>query len=158
MVEMGEGAELCLMSEEEEIEKHFPNLVSQGYRIASPATPRYNCVAWAAGGDDAFWWPDPMEQAFWPEDVPRQESIDAFVQAFRTLGYTPCGSARVAPGLEKVAIYVNERGTPTHVARQLPDGDWTSKLGRLEDIEHATLGGLEGSFYGSVRLIMSRRT
>jgi len=42
-----------------------------------------------------------------------------------------------------------------HAARQLPEGRWTSKLGELEDIEHA-LHDLTGTVYGSVVLVMKR--
>ncbi|MCY7407984.1 MAG: hypothetical protein LH631_11575, partial [Alkalinema sp. CAN_BIN05] len=42
---------------------------------------------------------------------------------------------------------------PQHVARQLPNGLWTSKLGRLEDIEHE-LDGLSGDLYGTVQKFM----
>lgn len=46
---------------------------------------------------------------------------------------------------------------PTHVARQLDDGKWTSKLGSNEDIIHHTLDGLEGEKYGQVTTIMTRK-
>jgi len=44
---------------------------------------------------------------------------------------------------------------PTHAARQLGPSNWTSKLGELEDVEHATLQSLE-SFYGKVALVLRR--
>jgi len=44
---------------------------------------------------------------------------------------------------------------PLHVARQLPSGRWSSKLGALQDIEH-DLHDLEGTEYGSVVLVMKR--
>jgi hypothetical protein len=44
---------------------------------------------------------------------------------------------------------------PKHAARQLPSGRWTSKLGPMEDIEHA-LHDLTGMAYGSVVLVMKR--
>jgi hypothetical protein len=31
----------------------FPHLAEEGYIETSPATPRYNCIAWAAGYVDA---------------------------------------------------------------------------------------------------------
>jgi hypothetical protein len=46
---------------------------------------------------------------------------------------------------------------PTHAARQLPNGRWSSKLGKLEDIEHA-LDDICGSAYGSVVPVLKRRT
>lgn len=38
-------------------------------------------------------------------------------------------------------------GIPSHAARQLPNGRWTSKCGQAEDIEH-DLRDLEGRLYG----------
>jgi hypothetical protein len=46
-----------------------------------------------------------------------------------------------------VALYADGQGVPLHAARQWPDGRWTSKLGAMEDIEHA-LQDLVGSEYG----------
>ena len=40
------------------------------------------------------------------------------------------------PGFEKVALFVNASGVPTHAVRLLLIGLWTSKLGEWEDIEH----------------------
>ncbi len=65
---------------------------------------------------------------------------------------------------EKIAIYVDTDGVPTHAARQLPDGSWTSKLGDWEDIQHQTLEALETGNdkahqelgYGKVAKIMRR--
>ena len=37
-----------------ELEGAFPGLAADGYRLASPKTHSYNCVAWAAG--DASRW------------------------------------------------------------------------------------------------------
>jgi hypothetical protein len=61
-------------------------------------------------------------------------------------------------GYEKIAIYYRP-GTVDflHVARQLSDGRWTSKLGRGEDITHNTVEGLEGvGAYGRVARFMRR--
>lgn len=44
----------------------------------------------------------------------------------------------------------------THAARQLPNGLWTSKLGQLEDITHATPQVIAGSDYGEVMQFMKR--
>lgn len=59
-------------------------------------------------------------------------------------------------GFQKVAFFVGANGVPTHAARQLPSGLWTSKLGEWEDIEH-TLHALEGDIYGTVALLLKRR-
>src|SRR5438477_623202 len=84
----------------------------------------------AAAGDAArWWWPDEPESppgAHWPPGVPRAESLDAFREAFATLGYTVCGDDRPEDGYEKVALFTLA-GTPKHAARQRPNGRWTSK-------------------------------
>jgi hypothetical protein len=51
------------------------------------------------------------------------------------------------PGEEKICLYA-KNGKPTHAARQLSNGRWTSKLGPDEDVEH-DLSDLEGRRYGS---------
>lgn len=87
--------------------------------------------------------------------MPRQETLEVFRDAFATLGYVVCARADLEPGFEKVALFADVNGTPTHAARQLPDGTWTSKLGLSEDIQHA-LADLAGDVYGSVVLILKR--
>lgn len=133
----------------------FPRLAIGGYRVASVATSNYNCIAWAAGRTDRWWWPS--RDAFWPPDIPAQETLDAFVRAYETLGFTPCADAALEPGFEKIAIYANPGGSPKHAARQLSSGKWTSKLGRAVDIEHVDPGALEGQLYGSTCLFLKRR-
>jgi hypothetical protein len=58
-------------------------------------------------------------------------------------------------GYERIALYASADGVPTHAARQLRDGRWTSKLGRCEDIEDQ-LRDLQGENYGAVVHIMKR--
>ena len=84
-----------------------------------------------------------------------ESSIAAFVAAFGTLGYEPCDDGAPEDGIEKVAIYRSPAGIQ-HMARQLPTGRWTSKLGQLEDIEHASPAELEGVEYGTVVQYMQR--
>ncbi|MEG4575444.1 hypothetical protein QUA56_22590 [Microcoleus sp. N3A4] len=55
----------------------------------------------------------------------------------------------------KWVLYGNPDGEPTHAARQLPNGKWTSTLGRWEDIEHE-LDGLTSEMYGSVKQVLKR--
>src|SRR5262249_11353698 len=62
----------------------LPRLTADNYRITSPASPRYNCIAWAAGRTDAWWWPTAGWE--WPSDAPREVSLPAFLAAFVTLG------------------------------------------------------------------------
>jgi hypothetical protein len=126
----------------------FPDLVSTGYQVTSPPDPVYNCIAWAAGRTTEWWWPDRGRFEYWPPGAARDETVAAFVAAFATLGYVCCADGALEPGWEKVAIYATVAG-PTHMARQLPNGRWTSKLGPDDDIEHS-LEGLVSPVYGAV--------
>ena len=86
--------------------------------------------------------------------------MGGFVEAFEALGYHLCLSEALEPGLEKIAIYgvqgPDGLSIPTHAALQLPSGEWTSKLGRFEDIRHQTVEGVSGPVYGRARIFMSR--
>lgn len=137
---------------------NYPNLNPASFRVTSDRTPEYNCIAWAAGDTDRWWWPfdDPPRYAFWPNQAPREETLGAFAKAFGTLGYESCATTHLEPGYEKVAFFGDSGSVPKHAARQLKSGLWTSKIGRSEDIEH-TLDGLRNSHYGNVILVMRRR-
>ena len=137
-----------------DLEDVFPHLQETGYDITSPATAEYNCIAWAAGDTARWWWPNPLF-SYWPQGTPVEETLAAFIHAFATLGFVPCDADTVEPGFEKIALYVNSQGKPTHAARQLPNGKWSSKLGREIDIEHSLIG-LTNSEYGSVAQVLKR--
>lgn len=79
-----------------------------------------------------------------------------FIEAFVTLGYATTATGDPESDLEKVAIFAFE-GIPTHMARQLPNGSWTSKLGSMEDISHDDINSLCGSDYGEVVAFLQRR-
>jgi hypothetical protein len=143
-----------------EREAVFPNLQREDYRVTSKEDWVYNCIAHAAGRDDMPWWPVEAgtEGVFWPDGVVRECTLEAFISAYATIDYIPCGGPEIEEGFEKIAIYVDEKGEPTHAAKQLPNGRWSSKLGDWEDIEHGTLESLEGKgAYGRVAQIMKRR-
>lgn len=140
-----------------DLERSFPNLRKTGYEITSDKDLSYNCIAWAAGCNTRWWEPAPSPFAYWPDRVrPREYSTAAFIRVFKSIGYEVCESAQHEPGFERIAIYEKD-GMPQHMARQLPNGLWTSKCGDDEDITH-TLEGLENSDYGKVSVIMKRET
>jgi hypothetical protein len=137
-------------------ESEFPNLLTTGYRVTSPVSRAYNCFAWAAGQNDRWWNPlEPEKPYYWVDGAPAELTITAFIQAYATLGFTPCESSALEDGLEKIALYATPDGEPTHAARQLPTGKWTSTLGRWEDVEHE-LDGLVCEIYGAVRQVLQR--
>lgn len=101
--------------------------------------------------------PDPFPEGLylWPPGVPRSDTLAGWVQAFEALGFAACADAALEAGYEKIAIFAHPGGPPSHVARQLDSGKWTSKLGTMEDIEH-DLDGLVGERYGHVARLLKR--
>jgi hypothetical protein len=134
----------------EKIEWKFPLLLVSGYAITSPDTKDYNCFAWAAH-DVENWW---SHSRHWPAGIAREHTVEAYMAALATVGYTPCDDGKLEDGYEKIAIYLGD-GRPKHAARQMESGRWTSKLGPWEDIEHQ-LDGLAGGDYGDVSIFMRR--
>jgi len=136
----------------------FPNLRVSRFQVTSPPSDVYNCIAWAVGQTSIWWWPldDPLDDVpYWPAGAPCEVTIPAFVAAFATLGYVDCDNDANEVGWEKVALFADGQQTPTHAARQLPSGRWTSKLGESDDIEHE-LHALEGDLYGRVIVLLKR--
>jgi hypothetical protein len=139
----------------------FPDLTEDNHEITSPATRRYNCIAWAAGVTTRKWWPDPRNIGWWPAGIRRAETIDAFVEAYGTLGFKLCFDGSLQPGIEKLALFgtsvgPNDPCAATHAALQLESGDWTSKLGDFEDISHGSVEAVAGPIYGKVVCYLSR--
>lgn len=137
-------------------ETQFPNLAVNGYSVTSSQTATYNCFAWAAGEADRWWNPlEPTNPYYWIDGVPNELTIAAFILAYETLGYMVCEDSAFELGFEKIALYATPDGEVTHAARQLSNGNWTSKLGRWEDIEH-DLDGLVCEMYGTVQKLLKR--
>ena len=134
----------------------FPNLKRRGsgFAITSPRDPSYNCIAWAAGDATKYWWP--ADDAHWPKNVVKECTIQAFSDAFSTLNYVECADGTLEAGFEKLALYAKD-GKPTHMARQLAMGTWTSKLGNSNDISHDSPAGVSGTSYGTVIKFMRRK-
>lgn len=101
-----------------------------------------------------------MGIGYWPPSVPREVTVEAFVLAYETLGYRLYFTGSLEGKLEKIAIFAirNLDGsvTPTHAALQLESGEWTSKLGKLQDIRHKSVDSVNGPLYGTVFCYMSR--
>ena len=153
-------------SSDAEIKRHlenngFPNLVGASYKITSPETSLYNCIAFAAGDEQNWWQPIPpkyrnrIKGLFWPTNDPDM-TVENYVNAFRQLSYEVCDDGVFEQGYEKVVLYV-ENNQPTHMAKQLNDHLWVSKLGMLWDIEHDTEHCLSIGVYGHIHLYMKRR-
>jgi len=144
---------------EDVLRDRFPSLGASHFQITSPATGDYTCIGYAAGDVERVWLPDPWPEGlyYWPGGAPREHTVAAWTRAFESIGYLPWDNGELELDVDKVALYADASGAPQHVARQLPNGRWTSKVGKMEDIEHE-LDGLEGESYGRVVLVLGRRT
>jgi hypothetical protein len=140
--------------------RDWPNLGPHNGRLTSEETPDYNCLALCAGKTDDWWGPYviPPERPgiIWPPGVHPDNTPGDWGAALATVGFVPCEDSRLEEGFVKVALYANSRGDATHVAIQLADGRWKSKLGIFEDIEHDDPGALEGGLYGAVHSYLKR--
>lgn len=145
------------------IEETFPRLRDDPrYDSLSPIDSDYNCIAFAAGDTQRFWWPPASASlsggSYWPPQVPPEQTVEAFIIAFATLGYERCDDGSFERNFEKVAIYAKD-GLPTHAARQwIDERRWLSKLGSGFDIAHAEVDGVGGDLYGDVVVYMRRST
>ena len=130
----------------------FPHLTAQNHSVSSPPSTDYNCIAWSEGDTEHWWEPG----VYWPVPVsPMEYGIGILEHALRSLGYEDCDDGALEPGFEKVALY-GAFFFYTHAARQLPNGKWTSKLGKAEDIEHDHPDDVAGGVYGEVVQFMKR--
>lgn len=140
-----------------EREENFSYLTKDLYEVTEGETSDYNCIALAAGDKTRWWWPDPWGQYHWPIQR-REQTVEAFVEMFESLGYQKCRCSLKKRLFEKVALYYDPvgcvatidhpevlLGSPTHAAKQLASGIWNSKLGEWEEIEHRTLKCLNGT-------------
>ncbi len=116
----------------------------------------YNCIAFVAGLKITKMWPIKEDGYYWPDGFPLEESVENFINTFRkAYGYELCESNSLESGYEKIALYVKEN-EPTHMAKQLHNGKWISKLGSYEDIEHNSPEVLNGRAYGEAAYFMRR--
>ncbi|HEX7862390.1 MAG TPA: hypothetical protein VF773_18780 [Verrucomicrobiae bacterium] len=96
---------------------------------------------------------------YWPEGVPDSFYVEAYIRAFRTIGYELCESSELEVGFEKIALFEDDiLGLFSHVAKQLPNGKWASKLGGEDDIVHDSLEAFKGyAKYGKATRFMKRK-
>src|ERR1700686_2172500 len=116
------------MASIQDIEGAFPRLVGTSYAEVSAAMDVYNCIAFAFGDLENWWWPTKGYGMYWPPGFPLNDSVDVLISIFAAHGYSRCDNSEHELGYEKVAIYSRE-GRFKHAARQLWSGRWASKLG-----------------------------
>ncbi len=134
---------------------HFHRLHGGNFLRVSPPDRGYNCIAWAAGDNSQWWQPTGLGGHYWPAGVPLEMTSRAYQAAYEAQGYDVCSSGLLEEGYEKVAIFAKD-GIPTHAARQLPNGQWTSKLGEYIDIVHTSAENVGGGLYGEVVAFLRR--
>lgn len=134
--------------------ERYPGLARGHFKFTSPEDPSYNCLAYAAAETWRCWHPSAFGGLYWPGG-PAEDTLETWIAAFERSGYARTEVADVEAEFEKLAIYA-DGDFPLHVARQLPNGYWTSKLGPKEDIEHE-LEGLVGTEYGRVVAVLARQ-
>ncbi|PJE03034.1 MAG: hypothetical protein CK427_06170 [Leptospira sp.] len=133
---------------------NFPNSINDPFLITSPTSPLYNCIAWAYGDNERWFWPQEQD-AFWPENVTNSVKLDSFIELFVSIGYVQCDDSTLEEGYLKIAIYTNSNNLPTHAARQLENGEWTSKMGPWHDVSHS-LNSMENGEYGNATVFMKK--
>lgn len=145
----------------------FPRLRGDKlFKITSPETDRYNCIAWAMGFDDR--WVDccpHIEGHWWPPIGVCDLAPNSLLKAFEYMKFTKCEGCASEDGYEKVALYMidtnfetGEKGPIwTHASRVLSEFECHSKRGASFDIHHRNGDVFEGSSYGSIYAYMKRR-
>ena len=131
----------------------FPNLLATDGCITSANDYFNNCFAWAAGDKENRWQIGPPHVWFTASTA---ETLENYIENYGYVGFEETDTPEFEEGFEKVAIYVDEDGEPLHAARLMENGNWTSKLGELEDMEHQTLGCLECDDYGTAKAFLKR--
>ena len=135
---------------------YFPNSLYDPFFKTSETDWKYNCIAHAYGNDTNWFWPisNNYPSWFWPPHIPKALHIDSFIKLFEDIGYERCIDGSLEIGFQKVAIFEKDN-IPTHAAKQLLGGLWSSKLGQNKDAAH-TIKCIEGSDYGYVSVYMKR--
>lgn len=150
---MGQKNELYLI--DMVVLNEFPNTKFEPFEQTSDLDGRYNCIAWAANDNKRWYEPDPIGFYYWPDEIPREYSISSYIALYEFLGYEKCADDDIEIGFEKIAIY-SKNNIPTHAARQLDNGNWTSKLGKNIDVSHSLFSMMNG-FYGNVVQFLKKR-
>lgn len=152
---------------QERIDKHWPFLIEgTNFEFTSLRTDRpefydgndYNCFSWAINKPD--YWRSLGGYGF-PElkgvdDSIFDDSVQSYVTIFGQYGFSVCQETKPEKGFVKIVLYGNDAGKWTHVARQLDNGEWTSKMGDYEDIKHIDVDCVGGGSYGKPLIYMKK--
>ena len=136
------------------LNKLWPNLSDTNFELTSEVTSRYNCVAWAVGNDKEvidLSLDEDEEPILYPD-----LTCLTYIEYFEKEGFELCETPDWEADYEKIALFEKDGKTFEHVARQIQENLWTSKLGEWEDIEHISLEALKSQGYGVPAWYMRR--
>jgi hypothetical protein len=126
----------------------------------------YNCVAFALGEENSI--ADMLIYSKWVDlsacgldNANLTHTAEAYASLFNHFyHFERCLSADREAGYTKIALFEgydeDDELNFLHVAIQLENGKWKSKLGNYEDIEHDSLEVLSGKLYGHPSIFMKR--
>lgn len=135
---------------DEYYKKFFPKISDVKKKKTSECDPIYNCIAWAFKDSQRHWWPN-KKRSYWPLNATGLSTNEAFEAWFLHDGWEETSDTSFDPSYEKIAFFTLN-GEPTHAARLIADGVWTSKLGSLIDLSHGS-DDLDGPEYGQIARI-----
>lgn len=89
------------MASIQEIEAAFPELVGTKYSEKSKETDVYNCIAFAFGDVNQWWWPEKGYGIYWPPGFPLSQSVDVLIRICEVHGYSPVRGPNTRLGMRK---------------------------------------------------------
>lgn len=136
-----------------QLSSKWPNL-NGNFEYTSIETKNYNCVAWAVHITHKRIQFDYLDDG----EPDMEQNVSRYIEFYIKEGFEVCENDLLENGIEKIVLYCYTDSLEfSHVARQLEDGEWTSKMGDLEDISHRTVDTLVGSFYGKPHIYLKRK-
>lgn len=116
----------------------------------------FNCVGDAFGDEERWWWPTRGERGgnFWPKGAYKGESVESFDELLlKKMGGWVTHDQAPETGTVKIALYGSEYGKnirPTHAMRQLPSGEWQSKMGSSDRLVFDNVNDASSDLYGKL--------
>src|SRR5262249_13960966 len=131
----------------------FPYL-GHNFQVLGPATPTYTCIAHTLGIHN---------RVIFVITGPPSDPFSYMDQLYLTQGYRrlPVPDASLQSGQQKIVLYgtLNPNGSIRrlqHAALQMPDGNWSSKIGTSILIRHLVPQALNGPEYGQPVAVYAR--
>ena len=143
---------------QEEIALSWPELIlDTNFHFTSLRRKGHNCVAYALKehGKDLDMWI--FAELYGIDKANLDISVNGYAEIFtKYYGYEKCEEGNIEEGFDKIVLFEDHEGDFVHVALQLENGNWTSKMGTYEDIEHYSVDAISKKDYGTPRLYMKK--